>query len=393
MYGVTTACVELACALLATSGDATAETEKGPVTLSATYTGETWANVRGGLRRGTRYLDNLDVTIEVDASRALGWSGATIFLYGLYNNDATLSDELVGDVQTVSNIDTNRAVRLYEAWIDQRLLSDRLSLRLGLYDLNSEFDTTDSRGLFINSSHGIGPDFSQTGRNGPSIFPVTSLSFRAEYKPNDNWLVRAAVIDGVPGDPERPARTAIKLGDGDGALVVAELNYLTGGSKLGVGYWRYTSRFERFALTPNEQDKRRGNDGFYFLAEQRLSRRADGEGGLVAFARIGWADAAFNPIHRYVGAGAVYTGPVAKRPDDQLGIAVGWVEFGRPYRRASGLAGGLSGPREVTTELTYRAAINDWLTLQPNLQYVFNPGGDTSLKDAAVAGLRFEIGF
>lgn len=389
MDSFASSCAEAACALL--SAVSAVGGEAAPAfSFGATYTGEVWANARGGRRRGTRYLDNLDVTLEVDAERAFGWSGATIFLYGLYNNDATLSDELVGDVQVVSNIDTDRAVRLYEAWLDQRLLSDRLSIRVGLYDLNSEFDTTDSRALFINSSHGIGPDFSQSGRNGPSIFPVTSLSFRAEYKFNDNWLVKAAILDGVPGDPDRPARTAIKLGDGDGALIVSELNYLSGSGKFGVGYWRYTSRFETIQAPEVE---RRGNDGLYLLAEQRLSRRGDGDRGLVAFARLGWADDAFNPIKRYVGAGVVATGPFAARAEDQLGLAVGWVEFGGRYRRANQALGAPVEPREVTAELTYRAPINDWLTVQPNFQYVFSPSGDPTLDDAAVLGLRFEVGF
>jgi len=42
------------------------------------------SNVRGGVRRGSRYLDNLDVTLVVDAERAFGWGGATLFAYGLY---------------------------------------------------------------------------------------------------------------------------------------------------------------------------------------------------------------------------------------------------------------------------------------------------------------------
>lgn len=384
-------CAEAACALLAAVS--TADAERVPaVSLGATYTGEIWGNVRGGLRRGVRYLDNLDVTLDVDAERAFGWSGATIFLYGLYNNDTTFSDELVGDAQGVSNIDTDRAIRLYEAWIDQRLLSGRLSIRAGLYDLNSEFDTTNARGLFINSSHGIGPDFSQSGRNGPSIFPVTSLSVRAEYKLDDNWLAKAAVLDGVPGDPDRSARTAIKFGDGDGALIVSELNYLTDSGKFGVGYWRYTSDFETILPAENE-DKQSGNDGWYLLAEQRFVRWGDGKGSLVAFARIGWADDAFNPIRRYVGAGAVLTGPTAARSEDQLGLAIGWVEFGEGYRESSERLGSPVGPREVIAELTYRARVNKWLTLQPDFQYVFSPSGDTTLRNAAVVGLRLEAGF
>lgn len=39
-----------------------AEEQAPAVDLSAVYTLDVWRNARGGLRRGWRYLDNLDVT-------------------------------------------------------------------------------------------------------------------------------------------------------------------------------------------------------------------------------------------------------------------------------------------------------------------------------------------
>jgi porin len=371
--------------------------EAAAVDLSVVYTADIWRNARGGLRKGWRYLDNLDVTLTVDAERALGWDGATLFLYGLYNNGESLTGDLVGDFQVASNIDAGvQAVRLYEAWIEQRLADERLSLKAGLYDLNSEFDTTGSGGLFINSSHGVGSDFSQSGENGPSIFPATSLAFRAEYRLAENWLVRAAALDGVPGDPERPRRTAVKFGEGDGALLIAELNYFDERTKLGVGAWRYTAGFEDILATEaaGASIDGRGNDGLYMLAERKITTEAaDGDQGLSGWVRLGFADARFNPVQRYLGGGLVYSGALPGRDEDQLGLAFGWVKFGEPYRRASGLAGEPLSEGELNIELTYRAPVAPWLTLQPDVQYVVDPGGVRGRRDAVVLGLRTEIGF
>src|SRR3546814_13773466 len=78
-------------------------------------------NVVGGRRRGARYLDNLDLVLEADLEQIAGWTGAQLHVYGLYNNGRSISD-LAGDVQAVSNIETGvRALRLYEAWIDQKI--------------------------------------------------------------------------------------------------------------------------------------------------------------------------------------------------------------------------------------------------------------------------------
>jgi porin len=370
---------------------------KGPsVDLSVVYTADVWANRRGGLRRGERYLDNLDMTLTVDAERALGWSGATLFLYGLYNNGKSLTDELIGDLQTVSNIDAGTsAVRVYEAWVEQRFLSNRASVKIGLYDVNSEFDTNDSNSVFINSSHGIGPDFSQTGQNGPSIFPVTSLSVRADYRVSDNWLVRAAVLDGVPGDPNRPKRTTVKLGNGDGALLVAELEYTDAMTKMAAGTWRYTAQFDDLLATQlaGTSIGQSGNDGFYVFAERKLTGATKDGPGLAGWARLGVANDTFNSIDTYLGAGVVYTGPLNARPEDQLGIALAHARLGTPYRRALALAGETSDRSETNIEITYRAALTPWLTVQPDVQYVINPGGNPALRNALVTGLRVEVGF
>lgn len=208
-----------------------------PVTLSAVYVADIRSNVSGGIARGTRYLDNLDLQVAVDADRLVGWHGARLFLYSIYDNGASLSGDLVGDAQGISNIETNvRAARLFEAWVEQDV-GRNASIKLGLYNLNSEFDTTQSGGLFLISSHGIGPDFSQSGRRGPSIFPVTSLAVRGEMKLGEHWLGRVAVLDGVPGDPSHPKRTAIALSSRDGALVVGEVDYLEHGTKAAIGVW------------------------------------------------------------------------------------------------------------------------------------------------------------
>lgn len=363
--------------------------------LSVAYTFDLWTNALGGIRRGSRYLDNLDVTLTLDGAGLVGWTGATLFAHGLYNNGVSLTDELVGDSQTVSNIDAGtRATRLYEFWLEQRLPGGRASLKFGLYDLNSEFDTNDSAGLFINSSHGIGPDFSQSGRNGPSIFPVTSLALRGNYELADGVTVRAAVLDAVPGDPDRPSRTAVRLGNGEGALVIAEFQYSDAATKAAIGHWRYSAAQEAVASQLDGVPRRLArNAGLYLLVERKLAAEVDAAQGLAAWVRVGAARPRLNPVGRYFGAGVVYTGALAGRDDDRLGLAIGWAEFGRPYRRAKHRIGDRSDRREINVEATYSAPIRPWLSLQPDIQFIVNPGGDPGLGDALVVGLRVAAQF
>jgi len=364
------------------------------VAIASTYTGEIWRNTSGGRATGDRYLDNLDITLDADGGKLFGVEGLRLFGYLLYNNGHSVA-ELSDAVQGISNIESTRAVRLYELWTQWQFGAGASSLRFGLYDLNSEFDSIETAGLFINPSHGIGPDFSQSGANGPSIFPATSLALRG-LMTHGRWTFQAAMLDGVPGDSDHPDRSGIHLSRTEGALLVGEVNYqVESGVRLGAGYWRYTAQFDDLQAidAAGAPVQRTGNAGFYAIAESPTFFSSDDDRGLRLFARTGMAEDRINPVHRYYGAGAVYTGWSTRRPQDQIGFAIAIVEPGTPFQQSQQDSGVGPLARECNYELTYRFGVTEWLTLQSDLQYVRAPGMDPSVDSAWVVGLRFEAGY
>jgi porin len=366
--------------------------EDGAMSMSATYTGEMWRETSGGLGRGTAYLDNLDFTLDVDASRAFGWAGVELFAYAIYNNGHELCSRLAGSMQCVSNIEENHAARVFELWSDWTSASKHESVRFGLYDVNSEFDSIGSAQIFINPSQGIGPDFAQSGHNGPSIFPVTSLGIRAKklWGPLE---FKVAVLDAVPGDPEHPQRTTIKLSNSEGALVVAEMDRQAAflrGSRIAAGYWRYTSELEQFATTTIAIPRKHESSGAYLIVESPALFPAGPDEGLNAYVRLGWAEPQVNAIEHYLGSGMAY-----RKESDGLersfGLAVGIAELGSPYRQSQDVAGVDSRKREYCYEMTSRWAVSDRVVLQPDVQYIVHPGMDRELDDGWIIGLRVEI--
>jgi porin len=346
--------------------------------LEATYTGEIWRQASGGAATGERFLDNLDVTLEADGEQLLGMEGLRLFGYVLYNNGHAFCDELSASAQCVSNIEATRAIRLYELWSEWQLGSADQSVRFGLYDLNSEFDSIETAGLFINPSHGIGPDLSQTGEEGPSIFPVTSLGVRA-MKSIGAWTVQAAALDPVS----------------KGVLLIGEANYRSAsGARIGGGYWQYTSDFEDLNALDAESApvSRDDNAGAYLIVESPAFFAATENRGLRLFLRTGRAQDDINPIATYFGAGAVLSFATAGSREHQLGFAVADAELGVPYRRAQSSVGIATVAREHNYELTYRVAVTDWLTLQSDVQYVSHPGMSKAPDSGLALALRFEIG-
>ena len=360
------------------------------VDFSVAYTGEILSNRSGGLSRGSAYVDNLDLMLEIDAEALFGWRGTDVFLYGLYNNGTPFSETIVGDLQAVSNIETAvQALRLFEAWF--RFPVGRQSdMLVGLYDLNSEFDVLGASQLFVESAHGIGTDISQAGLSGPSIFPISGLAMRLSKQFKDGWTARGAILDGAPGDPENPRKTRISLSSDEGALVIAEIERLTNNSRILTGGWAYSAKFIPDPLEIGSQDvpARRGNFGFYVRGEKTVY--ADSS-ALAVFGRLGYAHGDFNVFDYFASAGITWRGMFSGRHDDEMGIALAWANTSRKLMDTAEVLGRKVEPHEVSVELTYRAPINDILTIQPSFHYIANPGLDPSLDDAVVVGLRFEL--
>lgn len=348
------------------------------VELAVTYRADLLRNESGGLATGSALLDDLNVTLRIDLETGPAYS--TVFLSGLYNNGTHFSRDFVGDLQVVSNIEADEAWRLFEAWYEYG--GERWSLRGGLYDLNSEFDVNEAGALFLHSSHGIGADIGQTGRNGPGIFPVSAFALRGSLALGTGRLSVAA-LDGVPGDADDASSNRVRLSSEEGALLIAQYSQPVRKSmRVWGGYWAYTEQSER----PFDPGPAAVNNGWYVGAEGRFGRAA-------WFLRYGEANPDVNAFADYVGVGLVMPSPAASRPDDQIGVAVASAGAGAPYRLWLGQAGSGARSRETAWELTYRMPIGRRLTLQPDIQYVQNPAASANVASAFVMGLRFELSY
>lgn len=48
---------------------------------------------------------------------------------------------------------------------------------------------------------------------------------------------------------------------------------------------------------------------------------------------------------------------------------------------------------KTALEISYRAAFGKHFALQPDFQFVFNPGADSMIRNAVISGVRLEISF
>lgn len=365
--------------LLAVTTQGLAEAKDPPPTVSVAVreTFEAWA-VPLGLNPGTAVLNKFQVsgTLSGDKIGFPGWSAhAQIFRF-----DGQLLSARMGDIQTADNLEAVPVTRLFEAWVARQWGEENhsLALRAGLIDLNSQFDAIDPASLFVNSSHGIAPDLSRSGRNGPSIYPVSSAGLTLTAVPSSKLTFRLGVFDGVPGDPDRPrAFLAERFGHHDGLLTITQVDYqLSKGSRLETGIWRYS------AAVPAIDDGTVHDRGAYASIEAPLPIAPR----VTAWVRTGLANRRAQAVSGYVGFGAVQSGTFPGRPDDRLGFAVAHALIGSPAAEGLDLH-----HAETSFEVSYQAKLSERIAVQPDIQYIRYPTGIANAPDALGFGLRFII--
>lgn len=365
------------------------------VTVSFVAKSDLWRVVNGGVAPAASFIGNADLLMEADLHEIAGLNGTAFFVHVLANNGGGVNAG-IGDAQMVSNIEGYRTLKLYQCWFRQDLPEVGLSVLAGLFDLNSEFYVTPTSTLFLNGSHGIGIELSQSGMNGPSVFPNTALALRLRYALSDQMHLSAAVFDGYPGHPDDLTAFDVTLRNGDGLFSISEADYSWGGAdKVAAGVWYFSGSYADVCAVEGLEaySERRDNAGAYLLADLRLySEPENSDEGLSVFSRFGFTNHHINPVQFHYGGGFTYTGLIDGRSEDQFGYAVALASFGPDFQRLSSYCGERTTAAETAHELTYRAVLTSWCSVQCDLQYIVHPSASLKIGNAFAAGFRVEAG-
>ena len=415
------------------------------ISLAFQETSEVLGNATGGAKTGADYDGLTQMILQLDTQRAFGWYGGLFNVSALQIHGRNLSTENLLTLQTSSGIESDRATRLWELWYDQKLLDeDRLDIKVGQQSLDQEFIVTPNGAYFLNTMFGwpLVPSVDLPG-GGPA-YPLSALGVRIRYRPLNSVAILAGIFNGSPspgedGDPQLVNPSGTSFPTNGRRLVFAEVQYTYPavgsmvypgqGAPLGhtyrLGAWYDSERFadQRYdvngvslasPLSNGLPRQHRGDVSIYAVADQMVWRRGDNPNESVSvFGRaMGTPQADRNLADFSLNAGVVYHNPVANRPDDTVAIGMGYAHVssavsnldrdGASYIVANEMPT-YNGIRssETYVESSYTYQVHPWWQVQPDLQYVFNPGGGIAdpdnpgrrVGDELVLGLRTNVLF
>jgi len=416
------------------------------ISLAIQETSEVLANVTGGLNQQPFYDGLTQAIMQLDTQRAFGWYGGlfNVSMLDLHGYNASANNFLT--LQTQSGITGDHALRLWEMWYDQKMLpEDRLSIRVGQQSLDQEFIVNSNGAYFMNTMFGWPMVPSADLPGGGPAYPLSSLGVRLKYRPINSVTALVGVFDGSPswtsmGDAQQLNPRGTYFGTGDGVMIISELQYSypslgymeepgSSGPPLGgtykIGFWYNTlgffdQHFDNSGLSladPASTGVPKTHSGDYMLyavADQILWVQGDDPARSVsAFGRVMWTPQSDrNLIDFSMNAGLVYHDPLPNRPDDVIGLGMGYAHVSAAasaldsdtiyFNQVAGTpVNQIVRKSETYLELTYLAQVRPWWQIQFDTQYVFNPGGGQvnpniptqAMPDMLVVGMRTNILF
>jgi porin len=174
------------------------------ITLNITENAELFGSVTGGARQSFSGNGLTTMTLELDTKKAFGFDGGTFSVSGLHIWGGNLTETNLLALQTLTGIEADRSLRLWELWYDQKF-GDKFDLKIGAQSIDQEFMTSVSAALFINSAMGWGALPAVNLPGGGPAYPLASLGVRGQAQITDALTILGGSTAAAPC---RPARTA-----------------------------------------------------------------------------------------------------------------------------------------------------------------------------------------
>jgi len=370
-----------------------------------TFVTDSLGNPSGGKDQGFTTANNLGLDLNFDLEKLCGFEGASFLLSMSYRFGGSLSANYIHNVFTVQQVFGGETFHLINITYQQKLFDDRVELRLGRIATGDDFLVSPYDYVFVQNGFDGNPVGIFFNSPGMTAYPNDTWGALVKVRPTARTYIMGGVYNGDPSIRDNSKHGVDFSMDGP-LFAIAEIAYqpnslpgdrgLLGNYK--AGFWYDNSLYTDF----NTGAVNRGNWGFYGMFDQvlvRFGEPASHRGFGVAGSFLASPDQSISQMPYFFTAALVTRGIFPSRPRDIIGLGVVYGHFSNDLqnfqRRAQQLDPTVGvQSHETVVELTYRLALlKSALYIQPDLQYVFRPGGTGRISDALVLGAQVAVNF
>lgn len=346
--------------------------------LSVIYINDIATVITGGKSSGMMMMGRGSLKVVLNTNNIGLWPDGKLNIMGNVTHGGNFSEQKIGDYQVASNIDAGDHIYIHELFYEQQI-SD-VTLKLGVQDLNVDFLVSNVSAPFLNSSFGV-PSVISHGIPAP-IYPLTAMGAVAEIKFADNFSFKASIFDGLPISFENnPYNTNWHINSKHGFQFFNEVGYFDKifedkNSTLKIGYYHHTGindpESEYFEAYTRK-------NGVYAIIDQEILKGDQ----LIAstFLQVTYSPSKKQTDNNlYIGHGWTIDNLFGSLINNKIGFALAYSKFNtQDYNY------------ELALETFFRCKVFNKMYLQPDLQYIINPGGNISgkINNALVGFVRF----
>jgi porin len=375
------------------------------ITPTLTFVTDSLGNPMGGRKQGFTTANNVGLDVNFDLEKLVGLEGGSFLFSMSYRFGGSLSANYIHNVFTVQQVFGGETFRVVNVAYSQKLLDDRVEFRLGRIATGDDFLVSPYNYVFVQNGFDGNPVGIFKNSHGTTAYPTDTWGTLVKVRPSPRSYIMGGVYNGDPSLGDN-SKNGLDFSMDGPVFAIGEIAYqpnslpgdrgLLGNYK--AGFWYDNNHFTNFNTGKFEH----GNWGLYTLFDQvlvRFSEQGSNRGFGIAGSLLVSPDQSISQMPYFFTAALVTRGIFPSRPRDIIGLGAVYGHFSNDLqnfqRRAQVLDPNVEvQSHETVMELTYRLALlKSALYVQPDLQYVFRPGGTGRIPDALVLGAQVAVNF
>jgi len=362
------------------------------------YWGDFLANPVGGASPTASWMQLLVAGTRIDLEPTTGWTGGSLTVSVTDAAGSNLSNQ-VGNVFTISQAYVMNTFALYDVFLTQRLLEDRLEITLGRFSAGQFFATLPAMGQVVSGAVNGNP--TSLFLNAPFQSTASaSWAARTKFLPTRETYIEVGAFQATPriGNPAYHGAD-FSIRRDNGLLIMAEMGWtptfsLNSGRDLK-GVYTLGGYYANNPTDTFSGGTTRNVFGFYALGQQMIWRQASHPNNNLSL----WGGITLSPQDELAPmpvmafGGLIWQGLIPNRENDSLLLSTYLGGFSTPYANAQAEAGNGRPTMETVFEISYLIQINKHLQIQPDLQWILQPGGTGDIPNALVIGFQVGVTF
>ena len=373
-------------------------------------------NAAGGRDEGhATYDHDIWIGAKFDLEKLAGWKGGQFVISGINREGEDLTTKYIGSIFSTQQLVGGQRTFLYQVFLQQKFMGDKFTLKIGRFGASDDFNTSPLYGYSLNN--GIDGDIRNVLFDTRfSAYPFATWAGAIFYDPTPEFHLKFGAFQVTKRMFENDDHGVNwSIGSTDGYTAIAELGWtpeffkkpinateqdgkrtvsiaskgLPGHYSLGFTYsqWDFYPRF----LGGFEDH----SYGFYAHADQMIYQEEPGsDHGLVVFVASGYyPQTEISIVPFQVNVGLNYKGLIPRRDDDRTVLHFIYGDISDDYARSVRVPGGDKAESEKVLEFAHRFQLTPWSYIQPDIQYVIDPGGTGDIPDAVVIGAQMGVVF